>query len=89
MRTTLDLPDELLKQAKIAAVERGSTLRELVVESLRRALAEKAPLARKRIKLPLEKLAADAPVRQMSLEDLKQLEADDEAEHFLAVHRRR
>ena len=27
MRTTLDLPDDLMKRAKIAAVKRGSTLR--------------------------------------------------------------
>ena len=31
MRTTLDLPDELLKQAKIAAVKRGMTLRDILV----------------------------------------------------------
>jgi hypothetical protein len=29
MRTTLDIPDDLLERAKIAAVERGATLREL------------------------------------------------------------
>jgi hypothetical protein len=39
MRTTLDLPDELLKRAKIAAVERGVTLRELVESALANDLA--------------------------------------------------
>jgi hypothetical protein len=34
MRTTLELPDELLKRAKIAAVERGVTLRELIGSAL-------------------------------------------------------
>jgi hypothetical protein len=38
MRTTLDLPDELLKRAKVAAIERGSTLRELVRVALTREL---------------------------------------------------
>jgi hypothetical protein len=57
MRTTIDLPDELMKRAKIAAVKRGSTLRDLVAEGLRRVLADRAAPERKRmteapIKLP-------------------------------------
>ena len=38
MRTTLDLPDELLKKAKVAAIERGTTLREVVSAALGREL---------------------------------------------------
>lgn len=38
MRTTLDLPDDLLKRAKIAAVERGTSLRDLVGAALEREL---------------------------------------------------
>jgi hypothetical protein len=57
MRTTFDLPDELMKQAKIAAVKRGSSLRDLVAEALRKLLAEQSSSKRKRmteapIKLP-------------------------------------
>lgn len=39
MRTTLDLPDTLLKEAKITAVQRGVTLRELFTQALRAELA--------------------------------------------------
>jgi hypothetical protein len=42
MRTTLDLPDDLMKRAKIAAVKRGSSLRDLVAEALSRLLAEQS-----------------------------------------------
>jgi hypothetical protein len=35
MRTTIDLPDDLLRQAKILAVQRGATLRDLVAAGLR------------------------------------------------------
>lgn len=35
MKTTIELPDPLLRQAKVLAARRGSTLRELVVEGLR------------------------------------------------------
>jgi hypothetical protein len=57
MRTTFDLPDDLMKRAKIAAVRRGSTLRDLMAEALRRLLAEQSAAGRRRmteapIKLP-------------------------------------
>ena len=55
MRSTFDLPDDLLKRAKIAAVKRGSTLRDLVAEALRRLLADQAAPERKRM--------TEAPVR--------------------------
>ena len=45
MRTTLDLPDYLYKQAKIVAVERGTTLRMLFTLALARELGVKVPSA--------------------------------------------
>ena len=38
MRTTLELPDELLRQAKARAALRGMKLKEFVAEALERAL---------------------------------------------------
>jgi hypothetical protein len=35
MRTSIDIPDDLFKMAKMAAAERGTTMRELVVKGLR------------------------------------------------------
>lgn len=55
MRSTFDLPDDLMKRAKIAAVKRGSTLRDLVAEALRSLLADQAAPERKRM--------TEAPVR--------------------------
>jgi hypothetical protein len=57
MRSTFDLPDSLVKRAKIAAVRRGSTLRDLVAEGLRRVLSDEQSVQRKRmteapVKLP-------------------------------------
>jgi hypothetical protein len=40
MRTTIDIPDELAIAAKKAAVERRTTLRELVVRGLRTILSD-------------------------------------------------
>jgi hypothetical protein len=88
MRSTFDLPDDLMKQAKIAAVERGVPLRDLVAEGLRQLLA-KRPAARRRARLPNIRIAEDAPVLRMSVADLKSQEADDEAERLDAVYRGR
>jgi Bacterial antitoxin of type II TA system, VapB len=41
MKTTLDIPDPLLREARQFAVREGTTLRALVEQGLRRVLAEK------------------------------------------------
>ncbi len=76
MRTTLDLPDDILRRAKIEAVERGATLRQLVIDALQREMAS-TERPRKRLAKPLVKLAADAPLRRMSPEAVKRLDAED------------
>jgi hypothetical protein len=40
MRTTIDLPDPLLKEAKAVAALRDQTLREMFVSALRRELRD-------------------------------------------------
>lgn len=39
MKTTIDMPDDLYRRAKIKAVERSTTLKELLVSSLAEAVA--------------------------------------------------
>ena len=34
MKTTIDLPDELLREAEVLAARRNTTFRELVIEGL-------------------------------------------------------
>lgn len=41
MRTTVDLPDELMKKAKMKAIEEGITLKELLKRSIEKELIEK------------------------------------------------
>ena len=38
MKTTIDIPEPLYKRAKIRAVERGQTLKQIVLTSLEREL---------------------------------------------------
>ena len=74
MLTTLDLPDDVPKRAKIEAVRRGSTLRQLVIDALQREMSLKeAP--RKRLIRPPVKLAANAPLRRLSPHAVERLDA--------------
>ena len=38
MKTTIDIPESLYKKAKIRAIERGQTLKQIVLTSLEREL---------------------------------------------------
>ncbi|MTI87611.1 MAG: hypothetical protein FH748_06540 [Balneolaceae bacterium] len=38
MRTSIDIPDELMKKAKIKAVEEGISLKDLFIRSLKKEL---------------------------------------------------
>ena len=78
MRTTLDLPDELLKMAKIRAVEQGKTLRQIIANALQRELFSTDDNSTARLTKAPIKLAKDAPLRSMTDIDLKTLEVEDE-----------
>lgn len=91
MRTTLDLPDDVLRRAKIAAVERGSSLRQLVIDALRHEVEGPSQSGRRRMMKAPIKLAADAPLRKLSPDAVKRLDAEAVAEaetaQAHAVHR--
>jgi hypothetical protein len=43
MRTSIDIPDEIYRQIKIQAAERGVTLREILLESFEKNQAAPEP----------------------------------------------
>lgn len=47
MKTTIDLPDDLLRRAKILAAERQSTLKDLVVAGLSLVLKSESATGRR------------------------------------------
>jgi hypothetical protein len=56
MKTTLDLPDELMRSVKIRAVQENRKLKDMVADLLRRGLAVQADAVapvRQRVRLPL------------------------------------
>jgi len=70
VKTTLELPDELMRAAKIRAANEGRRLKDVVADLLRRGLAEepKRPgRLQRKVRLPLVQCAHDArPEREMT-----------------------
>ncbi len=61
MKTTLDLPPDLIREMKLRAAGEGRKLRDVATEIFRRGLAAQptqSPPARRRVKLPLVKCKA-------------------------------
>jgi hypothetical protein len=89
MRTTFDLPDDLMKRAKIAAVKRGSSLRDLVAEALRGLLAEQSsPKSKRMIEAPI-KLPPGHTIPIRSNSEMAQLFDQEEITHLNDVYRGR
>jgi hypothetical protein len=56
MRTTVDLPDELFRQAKAQAALEGTPLRDLIETGVRLALAQRKPGRKlQRVRFPLHR----------------------------------
>ena len=80
MKTTFDLPNDLVREIKLRALDDGRKLKDAVVDLLQKGLAVPveplAPAARPVIKtdpktgLPYIKCAPDAPARRMSTAQL-------------------
>jgi hypothetical protein len=80
MKTTLDIPDELFREAKSRAALEGIKLRELIAEALREKLSTSPPKPqRRRTKFPIIISQRTDPL--VTLEQVKQsIEALDEEE---------
>ncbi len=84
MKTTLELPDDLMRAVKVRAVEENRKLKDTVAELLRRGLA-RGPggpaKAGRRVKLPLVECAHEArPGEEMTPERVAEVLLEEEAE---------
>jgi plasmid stability protein len=83
MKTTLDLPDDLVREVKIRAVQENRRLKDTVADLLRRGLAQKpdAPtVIRRRVKLPLVECAHEArPDEEMTPDRVADVLLEEEA----------
>lgn len=96
MKTTLDLPDALVKQVKIRAVREGRKLKDAVADLLRKGLASPAtpPIPEPALKspriitdpetgLPLIVCHPRAPASKMTAEQLIALEQETQTQEDL------
>jgi hypothetical protein len=80
VKTTIDLPNDLVREIKIRAVNEGRKLKEVVADLLRFGLEQgtrlsQAPAPQKgKIVLPLFPSSPNAPASQMSVDALIALE---------------
>ena len=52
MKTTLDLPDDLMREMKIRAASQGRKLKDVVADTLRSGLTKDAPVKTLKISIP-------------------------------------
>lgn len=94
MKTTLDLPDELIREVKLRAVMQRRTVKDLVTEFVRQGLGIAppnelpVPPAGSMIEvgsdgLPVVRCQSNAPAKRMSVEKLLRLEQAALAEEDL------
>lgn len=82
MRTTIELPAELLITAKKTALNRNITLRELVQLALEKELAEKMSPRDSRVNGALLHVSETCPLLHLDLGRLKEIDAESDAEHW-------
>ena len=94
MKTTLDLPDELIRGVKLRAVVQRRTVKDLVAEFIRQGLGM-APLGRAKKRpassrvqigengLPVIRCTPTAPATRMSVEELLALEQQTQTQEDL------
>ena len=94
MKTTLDLPDELIREVKLRAVVQRRTVKDLVAEFIRQGLGmpsreggKKRPVSSMVVigenGLPVIRCKPDAPATKMSVEELLALEQETQKEEDL------
>jgi hypothetical protein len=80
-RTTVRLPDELMRRAKRKAASEGRTLTSLIEDGVRRVLNERAPRAKTERILPPVSTAAGGLMPGTDLNDSAALQELDDLEY--------
>lgn len=85
VKTTLELPDDLVREIKLRAVQENRRIKDVATDALRRGLASEPgqPAIGHRVSLPLIHSAHPAPPGQeLTPERIKQVLDEDDVERF-------
>jgi hypothetical protein len=88
MRTTVELPPDLLRAAKARAAERGESLKTLFARAIDRELARSAPAGREHVAWPLISSRHKGAVR-LTNDDLARIDAAEETGRVAGARRHR
>jgi plasmid stability protein len=84
MKTTLDLPDDLMREVKIRAVQENRKLKDEIADLLRRGLSRKPVdpcVAGQRVHLPLVECSHEArPAEEMTPDRVADILLEEESE---------
>ena len=83
MRTTIDLPDELFRQAKVRAALDGMKLKDLITRFVEQGLGQGAPGSgalprRRRSELPVARAATGRTLPTMTNADIHRILEEEE-----------
>lgn len=75
MRTTVELPDELLRELKSLAARRGRSMKEIVLDAIAREVSRARGAARRghSVKLPLVRSKQPGALRSMTNAEIEDL----------------
>jgi len=80
MKTTVDLPDELVRAVKLRAVHEGRRVKDVMADVIRKGLGQRPAATGRLVRLPLVQCAHDArPAEEMTPERVAAVLLDEEA----------
>jgi hypothetical protein len=84
MKTTIELPDDLMREIKVRAAREDRTLKDLIAELLRRGMASaEREVGGTRMQFPIIKTSHPAPPGQeLTPERIAQILNDEEASWY-------
>lgn len=86
VKTTLELPDDLVREIKLRAVQENRRIKDVATDALRRGLAsaQSSPAVRHRVQFPLIHGTHPAPPGQeLTPERIREILDHDDDERFL------
>jgi plasmid stability protein len=81
MKTTLELPDDLMREIKVRAAREDRRLKDVVTELLRKGLAAQEK-PQHRVKLPLIRTGPAKPGEELTPEKIHEILLQQEVEWF-------
>jgi plasmid stability protein len=80
MKTTIELPDDLVRAVKLRAVREGRRMKDVMAEVIRQGLGQRPTATGRPVVLPLVRCAHKAcPAEEMTPERVSALLLDEEA----------